>query len=269
MRPLGLAVAAATLALFVPGVRSVGAQSPCRNVAIRSPFRGEPLQGRVPILGSARIDSFQFYKVEWAPNYAPEQWNAVSTTKPQPVQNGLLDEWDTKRLPDGTYRLKLTAVDAAGQEACRVLVTDLVLANRATPTATPPPSAEPTEVLVATFTPEGAIAAATAPLEPATEMVALPTDTAAVPAVETAGTAGATEAVGSAPVDSEPQAEPVVATAVPITPIAPAGSAADALSPSAWARALGARGWLDAFITGFAAALMAITILLLINGLRR
>ncbi len=114
------------------------AQPECRQAAIRSPLRGARLLGVEPILGSARIDDFAFYKLEWASQANPDSWSAVSTIKSQPVVNGLLDEWDTSRLPDGPYRLRLVVVDPAGREVCIVAVEDLVIANQptATPTAT-------------------------------------------------------------------------------------------------------------------------------------
>jgi len=115
---------------------SVVAQAPCRNAAIRSPFRGDVLRGTVSILGSARIDNFSFYKLEWATVAAPEQWSAVSTTISTPVRNGLLDRWDSTRLADGRYRLKLTVVDASAQEVCRIFVEDLTIGNGGTPTPT-------------------------------------------------------------------------------------------------------------------------------------
>jgi hypothetical protein len=258
MRPPALAATAAILTLVLPQVAPSYAQAPCRNVAIRSPFRGETLQGRVPVLGSARIEGFQFYKVEWAPDYAPDQWSAVSTVKAPAVTNGLLDEWDTRRLPDGGYRLKLTVVDAAGQEVCRFVVTDLLLANRATPTATSSAGASPIAPAVATVTPDVAAAVPTAPVAAATAT--------SPPAVEapTASVVAADNLVD----EGAPTGEPA-ATARPIAASAPAAGAASEAAPAALAAALGLRGWMDAFITGFAVSLMVITVLLLIHGLRR
>ncbi len=112
------------------------AQPECRHTAIRSPVRGALLLGREPILGSAQIDDFAFYKLEWASQASPDSWSAVSTTRDQPVINGLLDEWDTSRLPDGRYRLRLVIVDPAGREVCISAVEDLTIANQPTPTVT-------------------------------------------------------------------------------------------------------------------------------------
>jgi hypothetical protein len=114
----------------------LGAQSACRNAAIRSPFQGEVLQGTVPVLGSARIDNFNFYKVEWAPTIEPDDWRAVSEVKPAFVVNGLLDQWDTTHLEDGRHLLRLVVVDNDFQEVCVVVVPNLLVANRSTPTPT-------------------------------------------------------------------------------------------------------------------------------------
>ena len=54
----------------------------------------------------------------------------------EPVRNGRLDVLDTTRLADGTYRLKLTAVDSIGQEPCRAFVERLRIANSTEVTAT-------------------------------------------------------------------------------------------------------------------------------------
>lgn len=112
------------------------AQSTCRNVAIRSPFAGTRVRGIVPILGSARIDGFGFYKLEWASEAVAETWSAVSAIRADPVVNGTLDSWDTRSVSDGQYRLKLTVVDAAGQEPCRVTVSGIRVANAVTATVT-------------------------------------------------------------------------------------------------------------------------------------
>lgn len=117
-------------------------QQQCLNVAITSPRQNAILRGSVEILGSASIGDFQFYKVEYSTQFEPDRWIAVSTTYSQPVINGRLDVWNTTTVPDGTYNLKLTAVDIRGQEPCRAVIPQLVVANAA-PTETPSPTATP------------------------------------------------------------------------------------------------------------------------------
>ncbi|MFQ6057834.1 MAG: hypothetical protein ACE5MB_03000 [Anaerolineae bacterium] len=122
----------------------------CLNVSVTSPRMNAIVRGNVEIIGSASIDNFQFYKVEYSTITDPDRWIAVSTTYNQPVINGRLDVWNTTVIPDGTYNLKLTVVDIRGQEICRVVIRQLQVAN-AQPTETPTPPATPTP----TETPRG------------------------------------------------------------------------------------------------------------------
>ena len=62
------------------------------HFTVRNKRTGEVLQGNVTILGSARIDGFNFYKLEWATASNPDSWRAVSTTRPEPVINGLVNK---------------------------------------------------------------------------------------------------------------------------------------------------------------------------------
>lgn len=216
-------------------------QAVCRNVAIRSPFAGQTVRGLVPILGSARIDEFGFYKIEWARASDPETWSAVSMTRPQPVVNGLLDEWDTARLSDGTYRLKLTVVDVRGQEPCRVVVERVLLATHTTSTATAERPVFPTDVAgepvssptligqtAAPARPSPAIARATATLRATPAPVATATSRPPVTPVPPATAVPSVTAVPSA------TTVPSVALPASETPAAsPAVSDADATSAPA------------------------------------
>ncbi len=129
------------------GLRPAAAQAdPCRGAALRSPASESVISGTVAILGSARIDSFGFYKLEWASESRPGTWSAVSNVISQPLDQGVLDRWNTQALPDGLYRLKLTVVDQVGQEICRQSVVRLQVANAGpVPTATvsPTPTSDP------------------------------------------------------------------------------------------------------------------------------
>lgn len=242
-----LAVAWLVLSLTAP-TQPVAAQSPCRNTAIRSPFRGEVLAGRVPILGSARIDNFLFYKLEWAATEAPEQWSAVSTTIEAEVRNGLLDQLDTTRLPDGHYRLKLTVVDKDSQEICRVVVEDVEILNTVTatpdgsttPTATPSPTAGQTAGWLNTTTPP----TDTATPEPPTE---IPTD----PSTEAADeeTATVEDAAESADGGDAAGTETSAAEAGPTATFAPATGS---LVPAELAADFGIDSLMRAFAWSFA-----------------
>lgn len=120
------------------------AQDPCRGASIQAPGPGTVISGTVAILGSARMDNFNFYKLEWASESRPDSWSAVSSTISQPVSGGILDRWNTAPLSDGSYRLKLTLVDQQGQETCRRTVSALRVANLGPPSPEASPSAETT-----------------------------------------------------------------------------------------------------------------------------
>lgn len=269
----------------------VGAQSPCRNVAIRSPFSGEQVAGRVPVLGSARIDGFNFYKLEWARADAPEAWQAVSTTIAEPVLNGLLDTWDTTSLSDGLYRLKLTVVDTASQEPCRVTVNNLSLTNLTAPETEETP-ASPTVIarVVAPGTrppaPESSASEPVGALDEAGDEAA-ETGAEAETGVEAAEDAALTEAEASseepsdageagavAPADEGADAESADA-AVPDEAAEPPADEpsddpiSDALSPVTLVDAVGAASWPAAFVGGAIAALILAVFALLVYALRR
>lgn len=136
-------VAAAMSAVAAPGsgpwspIRVAEAQvAACDRSVIRAPFTGDVVGGVVTIFGSAEIQPFNFYKVEWATQANPEVWIAVSTIVDSPVRNGVLDRWNTGALPDDVYRLKLTVVDDRHQEACRFTAERVTVRNAtATPTS--------------------------------------------------------------------------------------------------------------------------------------
>ena len=69
------------------------------------------------IRGTALIDRFQFYKVEYGQGENPQQWHSVSDIRKQPVGDGLLDTWNATGFPPGVYKLRLTVVDMTGNFA--------------------------------------------------------------------------------------------------------------------------------------------------------
>lgn len=149
------------------------------RLEVMSPREGERLRGRVPIIGSAQVPDFQFYKVEFGIGPSPTHWSVIGGLHEQPVINGQLEVWDTTALPDGVYTLKLTGVRRDGNWQ-DITVRNLVIANAApaptpTPDVTPTPEVEllPTPV-VATPTPVGdpALAQPTPQVTPGVQVIA-------------------------------------------------------------------------------------------------
>lgn len=102
--------------------------SACPNpqARITSPGMGAKVKGRVEIWGTADIDQFQYYKVEYGLGETPPGWVVIDDLKYNPVSEGVLVVWNTAGLTPGTYTLRLTVVDITGnypEPRCRVSVT--------------------------------------------------------------------------------------------------------------------------------------------------
>lgn len=132
----------ASLALILLAMALPMALAAELRLEITSPSVGERIRGRVPIIGSAQVPDFQFYKVEWGIGPNPGQWAVIGELQEQPVIAGQLIVWDTTVLPDDVYTLRLTGVRIDGNWE-EFYVRNLVVANRE-PEPTPTPEEEPT-----------------------------------------------------------------------------------------------------------------------------
>ncbi|MFH1229966.1 MAG: FlgD immunoglobulin-like domain containing protein, partial [Planctomycetota bacterium] len=87
------------------------------NVSISSPFYDATVSGEVTIKGSANDEYLASYQLEYGQGESPESW--AWTIIPQlwesePVNDDTLGIWNTKNLVNGTYSLRLSAEDKAG-----------------------------------------------------------------------------------------------------------------------------------------------------------
>ena len=76
------------------------------------------------IRGTASIDNFWYYKLEFAYGEWPTGWSLIGDLHYTPVVNGYLGDWKTGALPKGVYQLRLTVVDGTGNypTPCQVRV---------------------------------------------------------------------------------------------------------------------------------------------------
>jgi hypothetical protein len=82
------------------------------------------VSGVVPIVGSATHETFNFFKLEFAPGanagggYVYFDGNAV------PIQGGVLGNFNTTSLANGAYTIQLVVVDQSANypPPCRVTV---------------------------------------------------------------------------------------------------------------------------------------------------
>ena len=156
MRKLALRVILGVMVLLGWGLVAVRAEpvSQQLQVQITSPEMGAELRGVVEIKGSASVPNFQFYKVEFGVGPNPAQWALIGTLHEQPVLNGRLEVWDTTKLPDGVYSLRLQAVKRDGNYE-EFFVRQVAIVNTrptatVAPTETPLVAVSPTQSPVAT-----------------------------------------------------------------------------------------------------------------------
>lgn len=88
----------------------------CANpgICISSPVAGQPVSGSVNVVGTASIDRFQFFKLEYGLGANPDQFHVIGDLRRSPVVNGTLGTWNTAGFPPGPAVLRLTVVDETG-----------------------------------------------------------------------------------------------------------------------------------------------------------
>ncbi len=113
---------------------------------ISSPQPGAVVHGTVLITGTAIHPRFSFYKVEYAAEPSAN-WVVIGDLVRTQVQDGVLLQWDTRAVPDGSYSLRLVVVDETGNYI------EAVVRQIAVQNAAPLPTETPTPTETATPTP--------------------------------------------------------------------------------------------------------------------
>jgi hypothetical protein len=96
-----------------PPVAAAPACADPRSI-ISSPGNGQSVSGIVSVVGTAAHDSFQYYKVEFAPGANADGGFVYLGGGSAPVQGGVLANVDTNALGPGTWTLRLVVVDQTG-----------------------------------------------------------------------------------------------------------------------------------------------------------
>lgn len=167
---------------------------------ISSPQPGATVRDVVLVTGSALHPQFSFYKVEFA-REPGSSWVVIGDTQPTQVRDGVLVQWDTRGVSDGSYSLRLSVVDVTGNYI-EEIVRQVVVANSSTgPTETPTITGTPAEVLTATAEAGPTLTPTPAPPTPTVviEMPVLDTPT----VVATATTAAAQTTAVISPEDDD------------------------------------------------------------------
>jgi 1A family penicillin-binding protein len=101
---------------------------------------GQTLQ----IVGSAYIDDFSNYTLDFGSGDNPATWTPITDQRPQAVDRALLGVWNTTGLQPGRYRLRLRVFDSfANTQEGEPLIVTLVAPASPTPTLMPTPTATP------------------------------------------------------------------------------------------------------------------------------
>jgi hypothetical protein len=107
------------------------------------------LRGRVNILGIASHPQFDRYELAYTREpVGNNEWVFMMDNRSPVAQPGLLGIWDTARVADGTYALRLRVIRKDGNYDER-FVGQLIVANTR-PTETPTPEATPTPTITPT-----------------------------------------------------------------------------------------------------------------------
>ena len=203
------------------------------NMYISSPSEGSRVSGNVQFVGTAVMGDFDHYILQWGFGNDPKDWIQFANS-PVSVQNGTLAVWDSRRLPDGDYTIRIEMVGKSGQAYGGRL--HLTVANtpatptRILPTATLIP-ASPT----ATFAPATATRTRT-PVTTATNVPTIATATrTATPVTPTATSVPATATTTRTATPVTPTATSVPATATATrtaTPVTPTTTLTPSPSPT-------------------------------------
>lgn len=84
------------------------------SIAITYPKPRSIMSGCVVVKGSADIDNFNGYKLEFSSVSSPDVWAPIVDKSTQPVEDGILAVWNMGD-PDGKYNLRLTVSNTSGE----------------------------------------------------------------------------------------------------------------------------------------------------------
>ncbi|GAP12827.1 membrane carboxypeptidase [Longilinea arvoryzae] len=96
------------------------------NVNITQPALFSAVKGRLRVMGAAGGDDFASYRLQAGEGINPSTWLQIGDGT-QPVNANLLGEWDTTRVEDGLYALRLLVV--RGDQSVEVAVAQVTVDN--------------------------------------------------------------------------------------------------------------------------------------------
>jgi hypothetical protein len=120
------------------------AVTPDSSVLLSAPASDQALFGTVRIVGTANNAQMLMYRLEFLPGADPQgKWQVIASQVTQQVTNGTLGQWDTTKVADGTYQIRLR-VTLRNNTVIDVYARGLQVSNQQPtplPTVPPPPTA--------------------------------------------------------------------------------------------------------------------------------
>jgi hypothetical protein len=152
------------LVLSTPSLRPLAQESTPTaegpRAYIEAPLPGQALQGSIPVSGRTRLPGFQRAELSFTYQDDPRQTWFLIKAFDEPVDEGLLADWDTTTLTDGIYLLRLVITRDEGRDPVEILVPGLRVRNYTpietdtpAPTATSQPGDTPAPTPTPTMTP--------------------------------------------------------------------------------------------------------------------
>lgn len=94
----------------------------CRDLTY--PPNNAVVKGEIEIRGTADVQNFWYYKIEFRFDNEPNLWRYIYSAY-APVHDGVLAIWNTSPLPNGVYWLRLAVVDRTGnyRPGCEARIT--------------------------------------------------------------------------------------------------------------------------------------------------
>jgi len=92
---------------------------PLPGAHITRPGNGATVSGVVQIIGTARIENFAYYKIEF--RVPGQEWSFIESHE-TPAGEGVIATWNTATVPAGDYDFRLVVVDNTGNfpDPCQI-----------------------------------------------------------------------------------------------------------------------------------------------------
>ena len=185
-----------------------------------------PLEGVIIVRGTTDMADFQAYRVEYGKGDAPQGWKAISPDIKAQVDGGTLCQWDTRKISNGTYTVRVIVTDQHGHSLEARVHTEIdnrlpTATPSQAPTATETPTSLPSPTLGPTATPTTQPTATGVPSltptrTPLYTRTPLPTSSPTQAPTRTSSPTATPQATATArPLDTPPPTETIVPTDTP------------------------------------------------------